>query len=259
MMRSAPLEFDFTPKKWCVYDDVQILKKDGDSNVDKMRSITLVHPKLQMNNKNICRKVLANAEVCNEVADEQHGSRKFHQAGLLLLNKFLVGDLFCLSRFSACYAMNDAKGCYDRIDHNFAILVMMFFGIPWMIARSMFRPLQRGRHRIKTGYGLSKPVYGNEEPEEPIAGIGQGNGTGPSVWCLISTIVIKDCKKYGHATSITTVITRKVASLLGFRRILSMRYFADTKQPIWSVFCTTIGCFWPGLTETNQNNSIKFR
>ena len=71
--------------------------------------------------------------------------------------------------------MNDTKGCYDRIDHTFAILVLMIFGIPWMIARSCFRPLQRGRHQIKTGYGLLKPVYGNEDTEEPIAGIGQGN------------------------------------------------------------------------------------
>ena len=82
-----------------------------------------------MNNKNIGRKVLANAEICNKVAEEQHRSRKFHQAGLLLLNKVLVGDLLCLSRFSACYAMNDAKGCYNRIDHTFAILVHMYYGI----------------------------------------------------------------------------------------------------------------------------------
>ena len=46
MMRSAPLEFDFTPEKWCVYDNVQILKKDGDINIDKLRLITLIHPQL---------------------------------------------------------------------------------------------------------------------------------------------------------------------------------------------------------------------
>ena len=46
MMRSAQLEFDFTPKDWCVYDDVEILKKDGDINIDKMRLITLIHPQL---------------------------------------------------------------------------------------------------------------------------------------------------------------------------------------------------------------------
>ena len=72
MMRSAPLEFDFTPKDWCLYDDVEILKKAGDINIDKMRLIMLMHPQFQMNNKNIGRKVLANAEICNEVAEEQH-------------------------------------------------------------------------------------------------------------------------------------------------------------------------------------------
>ena len=95
-----------------------------------MRLIMLMHPEYQINNKNIGRKVLANAEICNEVAEEQHGSRKHHQAGLLLLNKVLVADQFCLTRFSGCYVMNDAKGCYDRIDHNFAILVLMFLVCP---------------------------------------------------------------------------------------------------------------------------------
>ena len=30
----------------------------------------LMHPKYQMNNKNIGRKVLANAKICNKVAEE---------------------------------------------------------------------------------------------------------------------------------------------------------------------------------------------
>ena len=114
-----------------------------------MRLIMLMHPEYQIHNKNIGRKVLANAEICNEVAEEQHGSRKNHQAGLLLLNKVLVGDLFRLTKFSGCYAMNDAKGCYDRIDHNFAILTLMFYGVPWLVARTLFLILQRASHSIK--------------------------------------------------------------------------------------------------------------
>ena len=57
-----------------------------------------MHPEYQINNKNIERKVLANAEICNEVEEEQNGSRKHHQVGLLLLNKVLVGDLFRLTK-----------------------------------------------------------------------------------------------------------------------------------------------------------------
>ena len=94
MMRAAPLEFAFTPNKWCSLDNLEILKKAGRINIEEMRLIQLMHPDYQINNKNIGRKVLANTEICNEVAEEQHGSRKHHQAGLLLLNKVLVGDLF---------------------------------------------------------------------------------------------------------------------------------------------------------------------
>ena len=69
-----------------------------------------MHPKYRINNKNIGRKVLTNAEICNKVAEEQHRSRKYHQAGLLVLNKVLVGDIFRLTQFSGCYAINNAKG-----------------------------------------------------------------------------------------------------------------------------------------------------
>ena len=113
-----------------------------------MRLIMLMYSEYQINNKNIGRKVLENAEILNEVAEEQHGSRKNCQEGLLLLNKVLVGDLFCLTLFSGCYAMNVAKGCYDRIDHNFAILALIIFGIPWVIARNLFLVLQQARHSI---------------------------------------------------------------------------------------------------------------
>ena len=75
-MRTAPLEFGFTPKKWLSFDDMEIMKKAGKINVDEMRLIMLMHPEYQINNKNIGRKVLSNAEICNEVAEEQHGSRK---------------------------------------------------------------------------------------------------------------------------------------------------------------------------------------
>ena len=93
MMRSAPLEFAFTPSSWCYITDVEILKRAGRINIEDMRLIQLMHPEYQINNKLVGKKVLANAEICNEVADEQHGSRKHHQAGVLGLNKVLIGNI----------------------------------------------------------------------------------------------------------------------------------------------------------------------
>ena len=92
----------------------------------------------------------------------------------------------------------------------------MFFGLPWKIARNLFHILQQGRHHIKTGYSVLEPMYGNEEEKEPIAGIGECNEMGPSLWCLINTVIIKTCKRKGHGTTIRTQISKKIVSLLGF-------------------------------------------
>jgi hypothetical protein len=89
-------------------------------------------------------------------------------------------------------AMNNAKGCFDRINHTFAILVLMSFGVSSVLARSLFKTLQTADHHIKTGYGRSDKAYGNNDEEEPHQGIGQGNGLGPTLWALLSSILIKN-------------------------------------------------------------------
>ena len=45
----------------------------------------------------------------------------------------------------------------------------MFFGVPWIVATNIFRVLQQAYHQIKTGYSVSRPVYGNKNENKPIA------------------------------------------------------------------------------------------
>ena len=94
MMQSVPLEFAFNPTSRCYITDVEILKRAGRINIEDMCLIQLMHPEYQIHNKLVSEKVLANAKICNAVADEQHGSRKHHQVDLLGLNKVLIGDNF---------------------------------------------------------------------------------------------------------------------------------------------------------------------
>ena len=47
-------------------------------------------------------------------------------------------------------------------------------------------------------------------------GIGQDNSQGPSLWCLMSSVGIKDCKRNSHGRTRITAISGKIASLLGF-------------------------------------------
>ena len=87
-----------------------------------MRLIQLMHTEYQINNKLVGKKVLANDEMCNNVAEEQHDSRKHHQAGLLVLDRELVGDLFRYTHQFGCYGMNDAKGGFDWIQPCFCCI-----------------------------------------------------------------------------------------------------------------------------------------
>ena len=151
MMRLVPLEFAFTSPSCCYITDVEILKRAGSINIEDMRLIQLMHPEYQINNKLVGKKVLANAEMCNEVTEKQHGSRKHYQAGFLVLEKILVSDMFRYTHQSRCYGMNDAKGCFDWIQHTFAVLVLMYYGVAWSVATTLFQVLQQARHKIKTG------------------------------------------------------------------------------------------------------------
>ena len=110
--------------------------------------------------------------------------------------------------------MYDAMGCYDQIDHIFAVFVLMYLGVPWSVATMLFRVWQKARHNNKTSYGVSKPIYSNKD--KAIAGINQENGLEPSLWCLINTSLIKMCKMKRHGTTIITAISRTVVSLIGF-------------------------------------------
>ena len=101
--------------------------------------------------------------------------------------------------------MNDAKGCYDRIVHTVAILVLMSFGLNHTAARILFQVLQRAKHNIKTEYGVSKTGYGETNPL--AQGSGQGNGLGPTGWALISSRMIQMMKNKGHGVNMRSSLS----------------------------------------------------
>jgi hypothetical protein len=107
-------------------------------------------------------------------------------------------DSFRQKRQAGAIAMNDAKGCFDRINHTFGILVLMSFGVSAVLAQSLFETLQTADHHIKIGNGRSNKAYGNHDEPEPQQGIGQGNGLGPTLWALLSSILIKYMKRHNH-------------------------------------------------------------
>jgi len=122
-MGSLLFEFAFTPASWGYITDAKILKQAGSINIEDMRFIQLMHLEYLINNKLVCNEVLFNAETCNAIAEEQHGSRKHHHAGLLVLKKGLVVNLFKYTHQFRCYGMNDTNDCFEQIQYHFAVLV----------------------------------------------------------------------------------------------------------------------------------------
>ena len=88
------------------------------------------------------------------------------------------------------------------------------FGVAWSIAATLFQVLQQARHKIKTVYGVSDPVYGSNASS--LAGSGQGNGLGPALCALISSIIVKTCKAKSHSMIVLTAFSKQDISLLGF-------------------------------------------
>ena len=55
---------------------------------------------------------------------------------------------------------------------------------------SMFDTIQKLKHQVRTAFGDSEDTFGGElwRDLEPLMGVGQGNGAGPAIWAVISTI-----------------------------------------------------------------------
>ena len=89
-----------------------------------MRTITLMNSEFNINNKKLGRDMMAHAEQHQLLAPEQYGGRKHHRSVIAALNKCLTMDLLRLHRQSGALCSNDAKSCYDRIVHLFALIAM---------------------------------------------------------------------------------------------------------------------------------------
>ena len=74
--------------------------------------------------------------------------------------------------------------------------------------------MQKVFYYLKTAYGISDPVYGDDAV--PSAGCRQWNSLGPALWALISMVILIMCNKVGHGMKFLTSITKVFISFMGF-------------------------------------------
>jgi hypothetical protein len=118
-----------------------------------------------------------------------------------------------LRRQAGALCSNDAKSCYDRIVHSIASLSMRRLGVPLEPLASMFLTLQQSSHSISTAFGISRENYGSNR-HIPLQSVCQGNGAGPAIWAVISTVVITMMRTAGHGFHILSAISGSLISFV---------------------------------------------
>jgi hypothetical protein len=217
LMAHMPYRTGYAPKRWQQGTGVMLLKEANNNNVEKMRTILLLPPDYNFNNKLLGRQVMYHAEQKKLIAPEQYGSRKALSAIEHCTNKRLTFDIIRQTKVPAALCSNDAKGCYDRIVHAVATLAMRRLGMPKEPILSMFRTLQDMRHHIRTAYGDSNTCFLARDVN-PIAiqGVGQGNGAGPQVWAAVSTVILNMLRDEVDGATFNCPATGEQFSFVGF-------------------------------------------
>ena len=100
----------------------------------------------------------------------------------------------------------DVSNCYDRIIHSLLIMRCQILGLPPLPLQAMFSTLQCMRMGIRTGWGESVITYGGKE-NSPMQGMVQGNGTSPSLWISISSLILQFLHDTGLASTTISPIS----------------------------------------------------
>ena len=215
-LRAIPYRTGYVLQRWKRGVDVELCKKEGNYNVERLRTIVLLEGDYNMNNKTMSRTLMRKAEADGTFAPEQYGSRNRHSAPSVSLNNRLTDDIMRQTRRGGAYVSNDAKSCYDRIVHSVLSLSLRRMGVAREPIRSLVHTMQQLHHHVKTAHGISDTGYSADEAATPMQGVVQGNAMGPAGWGAVSTPIIEMMRAAGHGFTHTGGTAATSANLVCF-------------------------------------------
>lgn len=217
-----PAKYGFSPSIWPTATDVMILKKEGILDIDKLRTIVLYEADFNFFNKCIGRQAMDNAMQNGNMASEQYAKPK-SSAQEQCITRRLIFDIVRHTRQTLAMASSDLKSCYDRIVHSAAAFALQKNGISQEAVTTMFTTIQQCQHHIRTAYGDSEISYGGTGSYTlPPMGAGQGNGAGPQMWAVLSSVLFLAMHMEGLSTPFCQKITKQILSLVGFMYVDDM-------------------------------------
>ena len=214
---NIPFLTGYSPKRWQFGINSLLTKEHGNFRIDRLRTILLYEADYNFNNKILGKRMMYHAERENILAPEQYGSRRNKTAIECALNKRLMFDLLRQTKRPAGICSCDLKSCYDRIVHSFASMAMQRAGAPTAAIESMFITIQKLKHTVRTCHGDSETSFGGEDWREldPLHGVGQGNGAGPAIWAVISTVFFDLLRDKGYGFKMKAPLSKLALHLAG--------------------------------------------
>lgn len=88
-------------------------------------------------------------------------------------------------------------------------------GVPPSPLNTLFTAIQSMLMKVRTGFGESAIIYGGSS-NFPLQGVCQGNGAIPSLWMVISSILIQILLKQQGSSILTSAMYGKSMDILGF-------------------------------------------
>ena len=150
------------------------------------------------------RKLTWKAHLDGTLHEAQAGSRPGKRAIDLVVFKEQKYLYSRLTRTPLLTMDNDAKACYDRIICNLAMLISQYFGMPSEACDMQAKTLQNMEFHLKTALGVSDEFYKHTN-ETPVHGSGQGSCASPTLWLLISTILMRCLEKGAPGMAIDSI------------------------------------------------------
>ena len=81
----------------------------------------------------------------------------------------------------------------------------------------MFSTIQKLKHVVRTSHGTSDQKFGGEDWRylKQLNGVGQGNGAGPTIWAVISTVFFDLLRDKGYGFKLKAPLSKLALHIAG--------------------------------------------
>lgn len=97
--------------------------------------------------------------------------------------------------------------------------------------RLMFETIQKAVHVIAIENNLSTESYDGQQVYPPLHGLGQGNGAAPTIWLMVSAVVVRMLRKQGNGLHLMSALSRQVQSIVGFMFVDDLDLMDEALSP----------------------------